>query len=34
MISQVDQKIKRSLNRIEIPGGSGTGNDMVLPEMS
>ena len=39
MIAQVDQKIKRSLNRIEIPGGSGTGHSgqnegIVMPEMT
>ena len=41
MISQVDQKIKRSLQRIEIPGGSagGTGQNegglnLNAPEMN
>lgn len=43
MIGQVDQKIKRSLQRIEIPGGSGStgpgqvndgGSSINVPEMN
>ena len=34
MISQVDQKIKRSLARIEIPSGGDSGPTLNIPEMS
>jgi hypothetical protein len=35
MIAQVDQKIKRSLARIEIPtGGGGDNTQLNMPEMS
>ncbi len=36
MIAQVDQKIKRSLARIELPGGGAAGQDLNInaPEMN